>query len=108
MSENAENTNTQTPARTTAVRRTAVGTVVSNSMEKSISVMNERKVQHPKYKKYVKCTTKFLAHDEKNEANVGDKVLLMECRPLSKRKSWRLVKVLEKSKSVQTKAVVKS
>lgn len=80
------------------LRKTKIGVVVSNKMEKSISVMVERRIQHPIYGKSVKLSRKFLAHDEKNECTVGDKVRIMETRPLSKRKRWRLVEVLEKAK----------
>ena len=67
-------------------------------MEKSIVVLVERKVKHPKYGKFVKKSTKFMAHDEKNEANIGDTVRIMETRPLSKNKCWRLVEIVEKAK----------
>ncbi len=80
------------------IRKERIGLVVSNKMEKSIVVAVSRRIKHPIYKKYMNKTSKYIAHDEKNESNVGDKVQLMECRPLSKRKSWRLVKVLEKAK----------
>jgi len=72
--------------------------VVSNKMEKSIVILVERKVKHPKYGKFVKKSTKFMAHDEKNEANIGDTVRIMETRPLSKNKCWRLVEIVEKAK----------
>lgn len=81
-----------------AFRKTRVGVVVSNKMEKTITVAIERKVQHPIYKKYFKKTTKLLAHDEKRECGIGDKVKIMETRPLSKLKRWRLVEVVEKAK----------
>lgn len=81
-----------------ALRKTRVGVVVSNKMEKTIAVAIERKVQHPIYKKYFKKTTKLLAHDEKRECSIGDKVRIMETRPLSKLKRWRLVEVIEKAK----------
>lgn len=81
-----------------ALRKTRVGIVVSNKMEKTIAVAIERKVQHPIYKKYFKKTTKLLAHDEKKECKIGDKVKIMETRPLSKLKRWRLVEVVEKAK----------
>ena len=81
-----------------ALRKTRVGVVVSNKMEKTITVAIERKIQHPIYKKYFKKTTKFLAHDEKRECSIGDKVKIMETRPLSKLKRWRLVEVVEKAK----------
>jgi small subunit ribosomal protein S17 len=72
--------------------------VVSNKMDKSIVILVERKVKHPKYGKFVKKSTKFMAHDEKNEANIGDTVRIMETRPLSKNKCWRLVEIVEKAK----------
>jgi small subunit ribosomal protein S17 len=81
-----------------ALRKTRVGIVVSNKMEKTITVAIERKVQHPIYKKYFKKTTKLLAHDEKRQCGIGDKVKIMETRPLSKLKRWRLVEVVEKAK----------
>ena len=81
-----------------ALRKTRIGVVVSNKMEKTITVAIERKVPHPIYKKYFKKTTKFTAHDEKNECQVGDKVKIMESRPLSKMKRWRLVQIVEKAK----------
>lgn len=80
--------------------RTLVGEVVSNRMEKSISVMVERQVEHPLYKKYIRRSTKFLAHDENNECNEGDTVAIEECRPLSKRKAWRLQKVLTRAPQI--------
>ncbi|MBQ8055544.1 MAG: 30S ribosomal protein S17 [Paludibacteraceae bacterium] len=75
-----------------------MGLVVSNKMEKSIVVLVERKVKHPKYGKFVKKSTKFMAHDEKNESNIGDTVRIMETRPLSKNKCWRLVEIIERAK----------
>ena len=80
------------------LRKTRIGLVVSNKMEKSMVVAVERKVKHPIYGKFVKTTTKFMAHDEKNECGVGDTVEIMETRPLSKNKNWRLVQILEKAK----------
>ncbi len=80
------------------LRKTRIGVVVSDKMEKSIMVGIERKVAHPIYKKYFKKTTKLMAHDEKNECRVGDVVKIMETRPLSKSKNWRLVEILEKAK----------
>lgn len=77
--------------------RTLTGRVVSDKMDKSISVVVERQVKHPLYKKYVRLSTKLLAHDEENECGAGDKVMIEECRPLSKHKSWRLLKVVEKA-----------
>lgn len=81
-----------------ALRKQRVGVVVSDKMDKSITVVVERKLRHPMYGKYVKKTKKFLAHDEKNDCNIGDTVKIMETRPLSKNKRWRLVEVLERAK----------
>lgn len=72
--------------------------VVSTSMDKTISVQVQRRLQHPIYGKFVKKSNKFMAHDENNECQVGDKVRIMETRPLSKNKRWRLVEVIEKAK----------
>lgn len=80
------------------LRKTRTGLVVSNKMDKSIVVAVERKVKHPIYGKFVKKTTKFHAHDEKDECSIGDLVKIMESRPLSKTKRWRLVEVVEKVK----------
>lgn len=80
------------------LRKERIGIVTSNKMEKSIVVSVERKVKHPKYGKFVKKTTKFVAHDEKNECNPGDTVRIMETRPLSKNKCWRLVEIVERAK----------
>lgn len=80
------------------IRKTRVGVVSSNKMEKTISVTVERKLKHPIYGKYVKKSKKFIAHDENNECTIGDLVRIMETRPLSKRKRWRLVEILEKAK----------
>jgi small subunit ribosomal protein S17 len=80
------------------LRKTRTGLVVSNKMDKTIMVAIERKVAHPIYKKYYKKTTKLMAHDEKRECGIGDKVKIMETRPLSLRKRWRLVEVIEKAK----------
>jgi small subunit ribosomal protein S17 len=82
----------------TGLRKTRVGLVVSNKMEKTITVAIERKVAHPIYKKYFKKTTKLMAHDEKRECAIGDKVKIMETRPLSAKKRWRLVEIIEKAK----------
>lgn len=79
-------------------RKTRIGTVVSNKMNKSIIVAIERRIKHPVYKKYFKKTNKYMAHDENNIANIGDLVKIMETRPLSARKRWRLVEVVEKVK----------
>ena len=80
------------------LRKERIGIVVSNKMNKSISVMVERKVMHPKYGKFVKRSTKLMAHDEKNECGIGDTVRIMETRPLSKNKRWRLVEIIERAK----------
>jgi small subunit ribosomal protein S17 len=80
--------------------RSISGRVVSSSMDKTITVAIERKIRHPLYQKYIKRRTKLHAHDEKNECNKGDLVLIEECRPLSKTKSWRLIKVMEKSAEI--------
>jgi small subunit ribosomal protein S17 len=80
------------------LRKTRTGVVKSNKMDKTITVTIERKVKHPIYGKFVKKTTSFHAHDEKNECTVGDIVKIMESRPLSKTKRWRLVEVVEKAK----------
>jgi len=80
------------------LRKTRIGLVTSNRMNKTVTVTVERKVKHPIYGKFVKKTTKFHAHDEKNECTVGDLVRIMETRPMSKTKRWRLVEVLEKAK----------
>lgn len=79
-------------------RKVRTGKVVSNNMKKSITVAIERRLKHPIYKKFFKKTTKFMAHDEKNLANIGDIVRIMETRPLSSRKRWRLVEIVEKAK----------
>lgn len=80
------------------LRKERVGRVVSNKMKKSITIAIDRKVKHPVYGKYMNKTTKLMAHDEKNEAGIGDTVRIMETRPLSKRKRWRLVAIVEKAK----------
>ncbi|NOZ09812.1 MAG: 30S ribosomal protein S17 [Gammaproteobacteria bacterium] len=77
--------------------RTLTGKVTSNAMDKSATIMVERRLKHPLYHKFMRRSTKYHAHDENNECGVGDVVLIQECRPLSKTKSWRLVKVLEKA-----------
>ncbi len=83
---------------TVKLRKQKTGTVSSTSMDKSITVLVERKLKHPIYGKFVKLSKKIMAHDEKNECNVGDSVRIMETRPLSKRKRWRLVEILERAK----------
>ena len=79
-------------------RKERTGVVSSNKMQKSIVVKVERKVKHEKYGKFLKLTSKFVAHDEKNECNIGDTVRIMETRPLSKNKNWRLVEIIERAK----------
>ncbi|MFT4521707.1 MAG: small subunit ribosomal protein S17 [Bacteroidia bacterium] len=79
-------------------RKEIIGVVVSDKMDKSITVSVERKRKHPKYGKFVKATSKFTAHDEKNECTTNDVVKIMETRPLSKNKRWRLVEIVEKAK----------
>lgn len=81
-----------------SLRKIRIGVVVKNKMDKSIVIAIEKKVAHPLYKKYFKKTTKLMAHDENNESNIGDVVKIMETRPLSKNKKWRLVEILEKAK----------
>ena len=80
------------------LRKTRVGRVVSDKMQKTIVVAIEDNVKHPLYKKVIKRTVKFKAHDEENVCNIGDKVEIMETRPLSKDKNWRLVRIIEKAK----------
>lgn len=80
------------------LRKERTGIVTSNKMDKSIVVSVERRVKHPKYGKFIKNTTKFVAHDEKNECGEGDTVRIMETRPLSKSKNWRLVEIVERAK----------
>lgn len=81
-----------------ALRKTRVGTVVSDKMDKTIVVAIRDNVKHPLYKKIIKRTVRFKAHDENNIAKIGDKVMIMETRPLSKDKNWRLVEIIEKAK----------
>jgi len=90
-----------TPTTTTVERKsrkTRIGIVASNKMTKTITVTVERKVKHPIYGKFLKKSTKFMAHDEEQTAGIGDTVRIMETRPLSKNKRWRLVEVIEKAK----------
>jgi small subunit ribosomal protein S17 len=79
-------------------KKTRIGVVSSNKMEKSITVLVERRLRHPIYGKYVKKSKKFMAHDEKNDCNIGDTVKIMESRPLSAKKRWRLVEVIQRAK----------
>jgi small subunit ribosomal protein S17 len=88
----------ETSAAKRSLRKVRVGKVVNNKMQKSIVVHIERLVPHPIYKKYSKWTTRLVVHDEKNEAGIGDIVKIMETRPLSKSKCWRLVEIVEKAK----------
>ncbi|SFC88212.1 small subunit ribosomal protein S17 [Flexibacter flexilis DSM 6793] len=91
-----ETTNNQPIDRN--VRKERIGKVLSNKMDKSITVAVERKVKHPIYGKFMTKTTKFMAHDEKNECGIGDIVRISETRPLSKLKRWRLVEIIERAK----------
>ena len=84
-----------------ALRKTRIGRVVSDKMDKTIVVAIFENVRHPLYKKVIKQTYKLKAHDENNQCGIGDKVLIMETRPLSKEKKWRLVEIIEKAKSVE-------
>ena len=80
------------------LRKERIGVVASNKMDKTIVVVIERRTKHPIYGKFVKKSTRFCAHDEKNECNIGDTVRIMETRPLSKNKHWRLVEIIERAK----------
>lgn len=80
------------------IRKTRVGVVSSNKMDKTISVVVERKLQHPLYGKFMKKSKKFHAHDEKNDCNEGDTVRIMEAKPMSKTKRWRVVEIIERAK----------
>jgi small subunit ribosomal protein S17 len=80
------------------LRKERIGVVLSNKMEKSVVIAVKRKVKHPIYGKFVNKTTKLMVHDEKNECNIGDLVRIMETRPLSKSKCWRLVEIIERAK----------
>jgi len=92
----AETENTTQPVRN--ARKERIGLVTSNKMDKSITVALKRQVKHPIYGKFIKQTTKLMAHDEENEAGEGDTVRVVETRPLSKNKRWRLVEIIEKAK----------
>lgn len=87
-----------TEAATDTIKRTISGKVVSSKMDKTITVMVERRVKHPVYGKFMRRSTKLFAHDEENQCKEGDVVTISECRPLSKHKSWRLVSVDEKAR----------
>ncbi|MBN1927530.1 MAG: 30S ribosomal protein S17 [Prolixibacteraceae bacterium] len=80
------------------LRKERIGVVVSNKMDKTIVIAEKRKVKHPIYGKFVNKTSKYYAHDEKNDCNIGDTVRIMETRPLSKTKGWRLVEIIERAK----------
>ena len=82
---------------TQEIKRTQTGRVVSNKMDKSVTVLIERQIKHPLYGKYIKRSTKLRAHDEENNCGEGDKVMIAECRPLSKSKSWRVIEILERA-----------
>lgn len=97
MSEDKKMEKTEVKKRVTS-RKSRIGVVVSSKMDKSVVVAIEKRVKHPLYKKFFKKTTKFMAHDEKNECGIGDTVKIMETRPLSKNKRWRLVEIVEKAK----------
>jgi small subunit ribosomal protein S17 len=97
MSEvNAGNQGTAEPAEVRGHRKLREGVVVSSGMDKTVVVAQKRRVPHPLYKRYITLTKKYHVHDEKNECSVGDRVRIMETRPISKTKRWRLVSVLEK------------
>jgi small subunit ribosomal protein S17 len=91
MSEEAKNSESK------VTQRTVVGRVVSDKMDKSVSVAIERVIKHPVYGKYVRRTSKVMAHDEANECKTGDRVAIRECRPISKNKSWKVVDVIERA-----------
>ncbi len=82
---------------TQEIKRTKTGRVISNKMDKSVTVLLERQIKHALYGKYIKRSTKVLAHDEENNCGEGDKVMIAECRPLSKSKSWRVIEILERA-----------
>lgn len=87
----------ETKTAETKSRRTVVGRVVSDKMDKTVSVAIERLVKHPVYGKYIRRTTKLMAHDENNKCKTGDRVTISECRPIAKNKSWRVVDVVERA-----------
>jgi len=96
--QTSQNTAQQAPEQSRQRRKVRIGIVSSNKMNKTITVNVERKIKHPLYGKFLKKTNKFHAHDENNEAGIGDTVRIMECRPLSRTKRWRLVEIIEKAK----------
>lgn len=81
--------------------KTVIGRVTSDRMQKTITVEAERRVMHPRFRKYVRAITRYKAHDEANDAHVGDKVRIMQTRPLSKTKNWRLVEIVERARGVE-------
>ena len=91
------NVETTAVANTTATKRTVQGLVTSSAGDKSATIMIERRIKHPIYGKFIKRSTKLHIHDEANECNKGDTILVEECRPMSKTKSWKLVKIVEKA-----------
>ena len=84
-------------SETTKTKKTRQGSVISNKMDKSVVVLVERKIRHKFYGKYIKRRVKYMAHDSANECNIGDTVLIEECRPLSKKKRWRVRKIIERT-----------
>ena len=84
-------------SKETKAKRTIVGRVVSDKMDKTVSVSIERLIKHPTYGKYIRRSSKVMAHDEKNECKTGDRVALSECRPVSRNKSWQVVNVIERA-----------
>jgi small subunit ribosomal protein S17 len=99
MTEATNNSSQGNPSQDEKKMRTVTGRVVSDKMDKSISVLIARVVKHPLYGKYLRRSTKVLVHDEENSCHAGDVVSITECRPLSKRKAWRLVEVLERGEA---------
>jgi small subunit ribosomal protein S17 len=89
---------TESTMETRNIRKERIGVVVSNKMDKSITVEIQRRVKHPMYGKFVKKSSRFMAHDETNDCNIGDKVRIVETRPLSKNKCWRLQEIIERAK----------
>jgi small subunit ribosomal protein S17 len=89
---------TESTMETRNLRKERIGVVVSNKMDKSITVEIQRRVKHPMYGKFVKKSSRFMAHDETNDCNIGDKVRIVETRPLSKNKCWRLQEIIERAK----------
>ncbi len=95
---NREECSMENTQQETVNKNVKVGIVTSNAMEKTVVVSVDRIMTHPAFKKIIRRTKKFMAHDEVNACNVGDRVKIMECRPLSRRKCWRVVEILEKAK----------